>query len=886
LLHTWLLTANNPIFDTQTARRIVRSRLDPRVDRPWLRAADSFRHPDLRAWALENRGELMWAVLVLIQAWLDQGRPPGKATLGSYESWARVVGGILSNAGIKGFLGNVHQLYERADTEGATWRALVAKWWDTFKDTAVGTSDLYPLALALDTFNFGKATTERGQRTVLGQKLAQQEDRVIGDYRVVPADREHNTQQWRLEFVGQGPSGDSQGDSSKESPKSPPVGRPPEGSREASGTREGAPGRQETANEGTVGTLGDSFALSDGEKTIFQSPDGTADSPKTEKISLDGDTPERVPQSPHSPPTACSSAGVSLDTPQIHMVTSHEHLERALPELLAAPVLGLDTETTGLDPLSDEIRLVQLATPDAVYVVDSFKVDVRALRPLFESGHMVLGHNLCFDLSFLERAGLPVPNGETLFDTQLATKLLGAGKNGFAPYGLAAAAQRFLDIELRKDHQTSDWTGELSTEQLRYAARDALVLFPLYERLVDELTRAGMVSVALLEMEALPCVVWLRLTGAPFDQDAWCALSDGAVREQIELEQQLTAASGAADLFGGRALNWASVPQVLKVLRARGHEVASTREEVLRGLADGGDAVAALLLRYREASKRVGTYGIGYLQHVHQRTGRIHADYDQIGSTAGRFSCSRPNLQQVPRTRAYRACFRPAPGRVLVKADLSQVELRAVAQIAPELRMIAAFERGEDLHTLTARAVRGTSRVTKQDRQAAKAINFGLVYGMGAERLRQNARDEYGVDLSPEEALAAKKAFFAAYPGIKDWHRCMPENPVDTHTLMGRRRMGVTNFTDKCNTPVQGSAADGLKAGLALLWQTRERVPGACPALCVHDELVIECDEDRAEQAKEWLVDCMVRGMSAVVDKVPIEVEAAICRDWSATEDS
>jgi hypothetical protein len=163
-------------------------------------------------------------------------------------------------------------------------------------------------------------------------------------------------------------------------------------------------------------------------------------------------------------------------------------------------------------------------------------------------------------------------------------------------------------VELRKDLQRSDWTGELSTDQLRYAARDALVLLPLYERLVDELTRAGMVSVAMLEMEALPCVVWLRLTGAPFDQDAWRTLSDGAVHEQIELEQQLTAASGAADLFGGRALNWASVPQVLKVLRARGHEVPSTREEVLHSLAEAGDAVAALLLRYREASKRVGTY--------------------------------------------------------------------------------------------------------------------------------------------------------------------------------------------------------------------------------------------------------------------------------------
>jgi DNA polymerase-1 len=137
-----------------------------------------------------------------------------------------------------------------------------------------------------------------------------------------------------------------------------------------------------------------------------------------------------------------------------------------------------------------------------------------------------------------------------------------------------------------------------------------------------------------------------------------------------------------------------------------------------------------------------------------------------------------------------------------------------------------------------------------------------------------------------EEALAAKKAFFAAYPGIKSWHSRMPDGAIDTRTLLGRRRLGVSNFTDKCNTPVQGSAADGLKAGLALLWKTRERAPGACPVLCVHDELVVECDADRAEQTREWLVDCMVRGMSRVVDQVPIEVEATICRDWSAQEDA
>src|SRR5918912_1588989 len=104
---TWLMTANNPIMDTQTARRVVRSRLDPKVDRPWLREPGQFRHPDLRAWALANRGELVWAALVLVQAWVDQGRPPGGVTPGSYEAWARTMGGILANAGIPGFLANV-----------------------------------------------------------------------------------------------------------------------------------------------------------------------------------------------------------------------------------------------------------------------------------------------------------------------------------------------------------------------------------------------------------------------------------------------------------------------------------------------------------------------------------------------------------------------------------------------------------------------------------------------------------------------------------------------------------------------------------------------------------------------------------------------------------
>jgi DNA polymerase-1 len=289
----------------------------------------------------------------------------------------------------------------------------------------------------------------------------------------------------------------------------------------------------------------------------------------------------------------------------------------------------------------------------------------------------------------------------------LAAQLLeaSADKGPRPSYKLEHVAQRLAGVEMDKTLQRSDWSGDLSQEQLTYAARDAAVLLPLYDRLVDELTTAGLISVLLLEIEALPAVVWLEQSGAPFDAAAWRALSDGAMAEQIQLECDLAEALGAADLFGPRGIKWSSASQVLRLMRERGHDVERVDEDTLQDLALRGEQLAPLLLRYRDACKRVGTYGIAYLRHVHSVTQRIHAGYRQLGSQAGRMSCTGPNLQQVPRARAYRACFRPPSGRVLVKADLSQIELRAVAQVAPEPHMLAAFERGEDLHALTARRV-------------------------------------------------------------------------------------------------------------------------------------------------------------------------------------
>jgi hypothetical protein len=199
----WLMVGNNPTMTTEIARRMVRIRMDARVDRPWQRPAKDFRHPKLLEWAEQSRSNLVWAALVLVRHWLAAGRPLGTKTLGSYERWAAVMGGILRAAGIPGFLGNLDALYDEADTEGAMWRELVDAWWDKYRDGEVGVADLFTLAQASERFDFGRATTERGQKTAFGMALSKQRDRIIGRYQVQRAGTQRRAAMWRLAEVRQ-----------------------------------------------------------------------------------------------------------------------------------------------------------------------------------------------------------------------------------------------------------------------------------------------------------------------------------------------------------------------------------------------------------------------------------------------------------------------------------------------------------------------------------------------------------------------------------------------------------------------------------------------------------------------------------------------------------
>jgi DNA polymerase-1 len=242
-------------------------------------------------------------------------------------------------------------------------------------------------------------------------------------------------------------------------------------------------------------------------------------------------------------------------------------------------------------------------------------------------------------------------------------------------------------------------------------------------------------------------------------------------------------------------------------------------------------------------------------------------------------ACGAPNMQNLPRGE-YRRCVAAPAGRVLVKADYSQIELRIAAKVSGDRALIAAYERGEDLHTLTARQVLGIAEVTKEHRQLAKAINFGLLYGMGARAFRSYARTNYGVEMTEAEAQGYREAFFSAYPGLRRWHRSMGEGARDTRTLARRRVLGVDRFTEKLNLPVQGTGADGLKAALGLLWARRHEVPGAMPVLAVHDEIVIECDESQASATAAWLRAAMLDGMGPLVAPIPVEVEVRTGKTW------
>lgn len=561
--------------------------------------------------------------------------------------------------------------------------------------------------------------------------------------------------------------------------------------------------------------------------------------------------------------------------------------------LKAHSTVGLDTETTGLDPYTAELATLQIATTDGhVYVAD---VRGRLLPPdLFSEVGLVVCHNCRFDGAFVVANGARMP--ARFFDTYLASKVTDGGvhtnqrvvdptgrmKRGkpvkWEYHSLAALAYRELDVVLDKTEQlffVEDPHATITPELLEYAALDAAVLLPLVKPLADKIEAYGLEMVWDIEMRALPAFIWMYLNGMPIDVECWKGLRDEALSKLQEAESTIqTVAPG---------LNPNSPSQVRERLSERGINVPNAQADTLK-LYAGTDSLIDALIEQSKWEKLAGTYGDGYLKHVNEVTGKIHSNLKQIGADTGRSSGTSPNLQNIPRDSAYRACFRDGSD-VLIKADYSQIELRIAALVAGDQDLIALFERGDDVHTATARAVMGREP-DAGERQKAKAVNFGFFFGMGAPKFVKYAHDSYGVDIPLREAQRFKKILFTQVaPGIKKWHWSIRDGMETVRTLSGRARFRVTRYTEKLNTPVQGTGADILKLALASLWERRAEVPRSVrPVLVVHDEIVVQSPLESADIAVEWVTKAMLDAAQLIMPGVRVEVEAKIATNWSGKE--
>ncbi len=564
-------------------------------------------------------------------------------------------------------------------------------------------------------------------------------------------------------------------------------------------------------------------------------------------------------------------------------ITDFPSLKRAVSSLSEAKFLYLDTETT-----DKSIRLIQLGDEKNIFVIDLFELphSIEILRKLLNPKGIV-GHNLKFDLKFLAKYGI-FPSAT--FDTMIASQLLRKEK-----HSLAYLAYSFLGISLDKSYQLSNWASPvLSKGQVEYAALDVEVLrsiFPLLREKLNEKainhpllkTRTAKIfdlknPAAIIEMAFVKEVSKLEMNGFPVDIEKIEEMS----KEYEKKKQKLI-----IEFITKYRIDPMSPKQVGKFLREKGFDLPETAKGNIatddKVLADyAGNEEIDLILEIRKLKKYTDK-----LEEIKNnlKGRRVFPEFKQIGAVTGRMSSSNPNVQNVPRD--MRHLFMAEKGNVFVIADFSQIELRIAAEYVREGKMIKAFREGKDLHTYTASIIleKSEEEVRKEDRQSAKAVNFGLIYGISAKGLASYAKASYGIDMSTDEAEMIRDKFFMHFSRFKEWHEeikriLREEKEVKGETLLGRYYVAYT-FTDATNYPIQGTGADILKLAVLLfdMYITKEDLNANVVNL-IHDEIVVECKEEESKKVKEILEKAMKEAGKYALKTVPVEVESTISGRW------
>ena len=612
------------------------------------------------------------------------------------------------------------------------------------------------------------------------------------------------------------------------------------------------------------------------------------------------------------------------------LVLTQDKIGAIAAEIRNAPAVALDLETAkiggggSVDPLTGRIRICSLNTGPNRYVIDLYKIEsfTPIADALKETNAVIVGQNLKFDQKWL--LWHYDVEFKRVFDTFRASHVLYAGLTTLKHDLWSIYWRELKEKPETDDLAASDWDNpDLTQQQYDYAADDVDKLLRIREVLKKKIVDSGLVKIAQLEFQAILPEAAIELNGFRLDTELWVhrTKQDEARARALEavLRAKLPNPVAQQGLFAGfqdAEFNIDSNDQLLKSLRSMGIEqtlvdpetyeksivpLQDTKEMTLAMLADKWP-ILTTLIEYRGYQKNSSSFGEEYLRHVHSVTGRIHCSYFPY-TTSGRYSCQSPNLQQIPRAKDFRKCFRAPDGYKLAICDWSNIEMRLVAEISKDKTLIKVFQDDKDAHYVTAGLMTGKpkEKITKDERQQAKPVNFGFIYGMSAGKLVLYAKASYGVNLSEGQSKKFRKAFFEGYSGIAGWHTFALDSGKrmqETRTIWGRRRSFKGNdkaHNEYLNTPVQGSGADGLKNAIRLVYDKCRALNGGKPPLLgkgavvgmvhmVHDEVILEHRDtpEMEKAAQEALHSGMIEGIAPMMKQVPTVAEVGGGEDWSA----
>jgi DNA polymerase I-like protein with 3'-5' exonuclease and polymerase domains len=515
----------------------------------------------------------------------------------------------------------------------------------------------------------------------------------------------------------------------------------------------------------------------------------------------------------------------------------------------------MDTETSGLDPLNDRLILIQLMVEDEIFLIDVEKTELSSSffpELMEDKNSLKVFHNAIFDVKFLKKhIGGDVNN---IFDTFLSERLLTAGILPIKELGLKDLAKKYLNIDLDKSLSTSFKPGQgFTEEQLKYAEKDASVLKSIFEIQKKKLVNQRLANVALLEFDIIPAVADIELRGALIDIEKLDSLKANLEKRLEEIGNSLrdivneAGLNDQGELFNGSGINLRSPQQIKECLNKLGFNVESTGKEVLKKI---DHPFAKLLRKHRKASKLLSSFVLKLPDHINEDTGRIHPEFLQLGTDTGRFSCQKPNLQQIPK-----------------EQECSQDPV-----------FLEAYEKDEDFHQRTADLIGGS-------RDVAKTINFGLCYGMGSKGLAER------LGLKQKEAQDFITRYFKAYPQVKntlDKLGLMAVTRRYSETPLGRKRyfkpadsMSAQKSLERKgrNSPIQATCGDILKRAIQLLSENLKGYDVGIVNL-VHDEIVVECRDDLVKDVSKVVNDCMVQAGEDSLKSVPVKVDMVVDKKW------